>query len=395
MNHFKVLSPFDGMACAYIALTEEGHIIDKYVAYEIDEYAIKTSTNNIPMIEHRGDVFDANFNEFANFDWVMFGFPCTKFSVAQKKDREVQPYSGLGWDLFIQGWRAVKEVKPKYFLIENNYSMAKPVQDEISRIIGFEPIMIDAAKLSAQTRKRIYWCGIRQPDGTYGKANIPQPEDNGLLLKDVLDYNFKELSEKEINYMVGDTKGKYSDRWTYLQKPGEKDKACCLTANIHKGVPYNIVAQPVECIQVGALPRPDGELSTSQGFRIYAIEGKSVTLKGNAGGAGGKTGLYAIPVEFDGEIPAEASCMSEGKTYNVYEVKDKKITVKGRQYPIKLVDGFYIIRKLTVDECKRLQGIPDWYDMTAVSTTRALQQLGNGWCVPVIQHLIKYMIAEG
>lgn len=333
-KNFKILSLFDGMSCAYIALTEEGHTIDRYVAYEIDKYAIETSTANVSMIEHCGDVFDADFTKFKNFDWVMFGFPCHKFSIAQKKDRETQPYAGVGWELFMQGWKAVQEVRPKYFLIENNYSMAQAVQNEISKIIGFPPIMIDAANFTAQNRKRIYWCGIRQPDGQYKKSNILPYEDKGMLLKDMLNNEgFKELSEHEIDYMVRDTKGKYSDRWTYLQKPGEKAKACCLTANIHKGVPYNIVAQPV--------------------------------------------------------------CDMVDKNSKIYKVRNGHIVVKNNQYPIKLIDGDYIMRKLTVDECKRLQGIPDWYDMSVVSSTRALQQLGNGWCVPVIQHLIKSMLAEG
>jgi site-specific DNA-cytosine methylase len=76
------------------------------------------------------------------------------------------------------------------------------------------------------------------------------------------------------------------------------------------------------------------------------------------------------------------------KTYTVYEVKDGQITIKGKQYPIKLADGFYIIRKLTVSECKRLQTVPEWYEFP-VSDTQAYKMLGNGWTVEVIVHLIK------
>ena len=78
----------------------------------------------------------------------------------------------------------------------------------------------------------------------------------------------------------------------------------------------------------------------------------------------------------------------EGKTYTVYEVKDGLITIKDKQYPIKLIDGYYIIRKLTVSECKRLQTIPEWYEFP-VSDTQAYKMLGNGWTVDVIAHLIK------
>ena len=82
-----VLSLFDGMGCGVLAMMESGVNIDRYVAYEIDKYAIKTSQHNFPFIEHRGDVFKADFTEFEGFDWLIAGFPCTKFSIAQKNDR--------------------------------------------------------------------------------------------------------------------------------------------------------------------------------------------------------------------------------------------------------------------------------------------------------------------
>ena len=103
---------------------------------------------------------------------------------------------------------------------------------------------------------------------------------------------------------------------------------------------------------------------------------------------GAKTGLYAVPVEFDGDISIKAVSGADGKTYTVYEVKDGNITIKGKTYPIKLVDGYYIIRKLTVSECKRLQTVPEWYEFP-VSNTRAYSMLGNGWTIDVIVHLIE------
>ena len=147
--------------------------------------------------------------------------------------------------------------------------------------------------------------------------------------------------------------------------------------------------------RVGALPRPNGELSTSQAFRVYSTDGKSVNITAGGGGAGGKTGLYAIPIEFDGDIPTKAISGSDGKAYPVYMVKDGQITIKGKSYPIKLPDGYYIIRKLTVSECKRLQTVPEWFEFP-VSDTQAYKMLGNGWTVDVIAHLIKAaMSGEG
>lgn len=381
----NVLSLFDGMACGMLAMQAVGIEVDRYVAFEIDKYATKTSSHNFPMIEHRGDVFEADFTEFQGFDFLVGGSPCTYWSIAQKNNRETVA-SGIGWELFSQYVRALHEAQPRYFIYENNKSMSNAIRESITETFGFEPICINSALVSAQNRNRLYWVGKRNPDGTYNRVHVEQPEDRGILLRDVLDgIGAKKLSEREMGYMVRSTNGKYSDRWAYLQKPGQSDKALCITANVSKGVPYNIVAEP---IRVGALPRPNGELSTSQAFRIYSVDGKSVNLTAGGGGAGGKTGLYAIPAEFDGGTPTKATSTTDGKTYTVYKVENGQITIKGKQYPIKLEDGFYIIRKLTVKECMRLQTVPEQYEFP-VSDTQAYKMLGNGWTVEVIAHLIQ------
>ena len=79
----------------------------------------------------------------------------------------------------------------------------------------------------------------------------------------------------------------------------------------------------------------------------------------------------------------------EGRKRVIYEVRDGRIAIKGEQYPIKLADGFYIIRKLTVTECKRLQTVPEEY-IFPVSDTQAYKMLGNGWTVDVIAHILHY-----
>ena len=123
------------------------------------------------------------------------------------------------------------------------------------------------------------------------------------------------------------------------------------------------------------------------------VNGKSVTLKSCAGGAGGKTGLYAIPVEFENDSPVAAISYTDRKEYKVYKVENGFIIIKDKSYPIKVNDGYYIIRKLTVEECKRLQTVPEWYEFP-VSDTQAYKMLGNGWCVEVIVHLIKAIIKD-
>lgn len=95
----KVLSLFDGMACGMIAMKCAGLEVERYVAYEIDKHAVKVSGHNFPMIEHRGDVFDADFTEFEGFDFLIGGSPCTYWSIAQNKDKRETEAHGIGWNL--------------------------------------------------------------------------------------------------------------------------------------------------------------------------------------------------------------------------------------------------------------------------------------------------------
>lgn len=174
----KVLSLFDGISCGMVALERAGIPVDRYVAYEIEPNAIKISKKNYPQIEHCGDVFTANFAKYKGFDLLMGGSPCTHWSIAQKSaDRETTA-SGLGWELFSQYVRALKESECKYFLYENNKSMSDAIKAEITRHLGVEPILINSALVSAQSRQRLYW------------TNIPgacQPSDKGVLLKDIIE----------------------------------------------------------------------------------------------------------------------------------------------------------------------------------------------------------------
>lgn len=366
MKPARIISVFDGMSCGMLAMMAAGIKVDRYVAFEIDKYAVQTSAHNFPMIEHRGDVFKADFTEFRGFDGLVGGSPCTFWSIAQKNNRETEA-SGMGWELFSQFDRALREAQPMWFIYENNKSMSNAIRESITNTFGFEPICINSSRVSAQIRQRLYWVGRRNPDGTYSRVKVEQPEDRGILMRDILD--------------CGDPFGESCG------------KAFCLTVSHPNGVPHDTLAKnrrsmAVEPCRVGTWPNEaKNQAHDSQQYRIYSTDAKGVALCGNGGGMGAKTGLYAIPVEFDGEVPIKAVSPTDGKTYPVYQVKDGQITIKDKQYPIKLADGFYIIRKLTVTECKRLQTVPEWYEFP-VSDTQAYKMLGNGWTVEVIAHLI-------
>lgn len=388
---------------------------------------------------------------------------CTYWSIAQKNNRETEA-SGLGWELFQQYVRAIKEAEPKYFLYENNKSMSKEIRASIDEAFGFEAVLINSALVSAQNRQRLYWVGKRNEDGTYSKVNVEQPEDRGILLKDVLDnavawqdksycmtasYNGAVIwnsPERGQRTMVAEPvnitpDGKSQTLKAQYQKNNISNFCCYSSTYGASGV-----AEPVCVAQRGRYSdtgkrcvkgegvieqfyeaRADGKtnaITTVQKDNAIcepvcmryerSEEAKSVRKQYEAGEihhgfnelnelhprTDGKTNTLSTVLK-DNQIcePIRIGCMpspeciesadKHKKAQTIYEVKDGQITIKGKRYPIKLADGYYIIRKLTVTECMRLQTIPDWYDFSVISNSQAYKCLGNGWTCDVITHLIK------
>lgn len=217
----------------------------------------------------------------------------------------------------------------------------------------------------------------------------------------------------------------------------------CFPKNPNKQV-FDYIAEPV---RIGTIENnaKNGDYDSKQ-YRVYSPDGKSTTLCGQGSGVGAKTGLYAcpckpqsmngidnvgeahtiqkalpglaakygyIPEKFNAynlaEIKEKSPTLSTGSMVTsscattlfcptdrpVYEVKDGQITIKGKQYPIKLADGYYIIRKLTVTECCRLQGMPDWWFLDnegnkILSDSQAYKGLGNGWQLDTVKYILEH-----
>ena len=172
----KVLSLFDGISCGMVALERVGIPVERYVAYEIEPNAIKVSKKNYPQIEHCGDVTTADFRQYRGFDLLIAGSPCQDLSNYKYDRGDVKGLEGEKSCLYYHFVRALNEVQPKYFLLENVASMEQKWVDVISEDLGVEPIMINSDLVSAQLRKRLYWTNI---------PNVTQPEDLHILLKDI------------------------------------------------------------------------------------------------------------------------------------------------------------------------------------------------------------------
>jgi len=294
------------------------------------------------------------------------GSPCTHWSIAQKNNRETAP-EGLGWELFKNYLIAKEKFKPDFFLYENNKSAAQAIKNQISHELKTDLMYINSGLVSAQNRERFYafnW-------------TVEQPEDRGIFLRDILEAGEripkygKEGKSRPLNAYYSNNCGGWWQR-VFSENPNKQQ--------------VDMIAEP---IRVGSMPRPNGELSDAQSARIYSIDGKSVTINAGGGGAGAKTGLYAIPMCKDCfalDLKSCPECILQNHT--IYKVKNGLIDVNGNTYPIKLADGFYVIRKLSVKECCRLQTLPDDY-CKSVSPTQAYKGLGNGWTAEAIIHILQ------
>ncbi len=170
----RVLSLFDGISCGMVALERANIPVERYVAYEIDENAIKVSKHNYPQIEHKGDVTTADFTEYKGFDLLIGGSPCQDFSTLNRiRDGLDGAKSHLFWEFV----RALKEAKPKYFLLENNVSMPNEAKKIITETLGVEPIKINSSLVSGQFRNRLYWTNI---------PNVSQPTDKNIDLRNLI-----------------------------------------------------------------------------------------------------------------------------------------------------------------------------------------------------------------
>ena len=310
----KVLSLFDGMSCGQIALERAGFTVDTYYASEIDKHAIAVTLANYPKTIQLGDVTKVTGLDVGEIDLLIGGSPCQGFSFAGKQLNFEDPRSKL----FFEFVRLLNETKPKYFLLEN-VKMKKESEDVISSYLGVKPVEINSALVSAQNRRRLYWTNI---------PNVSQPEDKGILLKDIIETGVS-----------------------------DKNKSYALTARYYKAG-----------VSDSALKNYTSKSRDQILFELHGLSEKYIAKFKRAGV------VFKKKTDLKGKTLTAGDYAKLGKYGNYLE----SLTCDS------------LVRKLTPLECERLQTVPENYT-APVSNTQRYRMLGNGWTVDVVSHIFKNM----
>ncbi|WP_081299527.1 DNA (cytosine-5-)-methyltransferase [Gilliamella sp. wkB195] len=447
----NVLSLFDGMSCGRVALERANINVTKYYASEIDKYAIQVSQNNYSDIIRLGDInnWESWDIDWSSIDLILAGSPCQGFSFAGKQLAFDDKRSALFFR-FAEILAHVQSLNHSVKFLLENVRMKKDYEHVITSIVGVDPVMINSALVSAQNRKRLYWCNW----------NVEQPEDKGVLLKDIIHEivditNHDKLpkfncnpSGKGMNGIVTHITSDKSMTLTTNKGEGSKiaiplnavvgikqnprgknrggihtDKSPTLTSNSfehNNKIVYLVDREKSHTITASYSKKNDKDYFTSsKGQMVFCINPYIVpfdktlqiidteAIKGKIGyfradsQANRVYSIHGKAVTLCGDAGGGAAKMGQylfgcitpdriEKRQNGQRFSEGKkfYTLTAQDKHGILIDGY--IRKLTPIECERLQTLPDNYT-AGVSNSQRYKMLGNGWTVDVISHILKHM----
>jgi len=376
----NVLSCFDGLSGGQIALEKSGIEVNKYFASEIDKYAIAVAKYHYPNTIHLGDIKTIDAAALPKIDLMLAGSPCTDLSFAGLGKGLVE---GEQSSLFFDWWRLVQQLKPKYIFLEN-VRMKQEYKAMISELLGFDPIAINSALVSAQNRHRLYWLGVRDGD-TYKAVSIEQPKDRDIVLPDILEDGLDDTWRLSNQAQDRARNNPRSRAFT-----PDQEKSGALLSNQYK-------------------QSTDGLYACIKGGRIVNRRKLDGVRKDNQ---------LDLPLEayLEGRQDDKSNCLSTVQKDNVLisKIRDKSkaVRVGGRgsydRHEWDSVDELHW-RKLTPLECERLQTVPDGYTQYGdfggekfdkdgnfiryttkpVSNSQRYKMLGNGWTIDVIAHILE------
>ena len=381
----NVLSLFDGCSGGRQALERIGIKVNQYYASEIDKYAIKVTQANYPNTIQLGSVVNVDVSKLPKIDLLLGGSPCQSFSFAgkrkgmstkceteiltlnqylqlKKEGFEFEGQSFLFWE-YMRILTEIRQINPNVKFLLENVEMGEKWEKVLSKAIGVNGVHINSALVSAQNRKRIYWCNFGVPTvDLFGETiySIPQPGDKGILLKDILE------SEVDEKYYLSD---KVNKRFKLY--------------NTHS----NIIGTTA----------PDFR-TIGQRDEVYADFGKMGCLNATDYKQPKQIIVQNISTIFNNKRLNETllnndlveNCLID--SYNKSIHLDKSITVSTRVNASSCTHVFknQRIRRLTPIECERLQTVKDNYT-NHVSDSQRYKMLGNGWTIDVICHILQFL----
>jgi len=383
VRNLKVLSLFDGISACHLALTRAGFEVDTYYTAEIDKYATQISEHHYPDAVRLGDV--TKWKEWdidwSSIDLVTGGFPCQAWSVAGKQLGDKDERGMLFWTM-LDIMKMVLKHNPKTYFLMENVKMKKEFEEYIThhteQTLGkVEKHLINSALVSAQNRNRYYWTNIQ---------GITQPEDEGLVLADVIESGCadREKALTVTTRVAGATVKRY----------------------LEKSMHQMVVERSIRTADIG---------KGGQGNRVYSVEGKAITLSAQSGGKAGNGNMLierpfsevvhdprvkGITENERGFRPHKGDKAKSGLSEYGRILKPtagKTDTLTSSHSPKVLSSELYY-RKLTPLECERLQTFPDDWTYVEeengkqlVSNSQRYKALGNAWTVDVIAHIFSFI----
>lgn len=420
----RVLSLFDGMSCAQIALKEQGIAVERYYASEVDKHAIQQTQHNFPDTVQLGDVTKVDVGKLGHIDLLCGGSPCQSFSFAGKRKGmatkceiqitklhqylelkeqgfEFEGQSYLFWE-YMRILTDIRKYNPDVKFLLENVEMGKKWERILSEAIGVFGVHINSNLVSAQNRARIYWTNIRiKRVGLFGElySDIPQPADRGILLRDILEDNVDDkyyISEKGLARI---------DRRVWSKPTLDADKTGCLsTVNNSGRLGLDSGTTLVTVLDVNGIPKLNQDKSAC--FTAGGHSGRNhsdmdlicVAQRGRENGqeleplTDGKTNTIT-GVQKDNLVATTNYLQAQGgfDSDNRFWYDDgKHASVLTRGEAKTGVVTQNRIRRLTPTECSRLQTVPAWYQWIC-SDTQQYRMLGNGWTIEIIKYIFSFI----
>lgn len=313
----NILSLFDGISGAQVAINNLGITDYTYYASEIDKYAIQITQKNYPNTVQLGDTNSIDFTQFKDIDLLIGGSPCQDLSIVKQGRQGLKgSRSGLFWKYV----EALETVNPKYFVLENVASMRYEDKTIISDALNCEPLNINSSLVTAQMRNRYYWTNINSHTGMLGQivSEIPQPVDKGIYLKDIL----------------------LDDAYTADMK------SYCIPSTYGRACLDDYKKNKRQLVLIGHTGN-----SNSQGNRVYSPEGKSVSLSSNGGGMGAKTRLYKVADKYRKLHPIECERLQGfPDNYTNCVSNTQRYRALGNSFTVPVIE--YILSYMTIRKSK-------------------------------------------